>query len=78
MCGAKDSEGNRGSINDVRFSEDGDHLFSGNSEGEVAYWGVQLDVTQRVLDLVEEMLVDGGFNVRRTRKQTVIITLGEI
>lgn len=74
----KTLRGSRGSINDVRFSEDGDHLFSGNSEGEVAYWGVQLDVTQRVLDLVEEMLVDGGFNVRRTRKQTVIITLGEI
>ena len=67
--------GGRGRINDIRFSNDGEHLFSGNSEGEVAYWGVQLDVTQRVLDRVEQMLVDGGFNVRRTRKQTILISL---
>ena len=67
--------GSPGRINDIRFSNDGEHLFSGNSEGEVAYWGVQLDVTQRVLDMVEQMLVDGGFNVRRTRKQTILISL---
>ena len=71
----KTLRGNRGRINDVRFSSDGEHLLSGNSEGEVSYWGVQLDVTKRVLDIVEEMLVEGGFNVRRTRKQTIIISL---
>ena len=71
----KTLRGSPGRINDIRFSNDGEHLFSGNSEGEVAYWGVQLDVTQRVLDRVEQMLVDGGFNVRRTRKQTILISL---